>query len=207
MFGSDWVKAEATIVARDSNFTGDGSVATHTFVADVALPDEQTLRATVNEPTIATDFWPPSIGDVVSVLVRSKDHKVKFDKDDDRISAKAFRAAQKRAFESAQQQPPGTPSATQSASVQELPDAIANTLAQLGITPGAQAQVFTADSAQARAALAAFAQLGEQLGGQLGGQAPPTTEARLAHLESLREHDLLTVEEYDEQRRRILDEL
>ncbi len=212
MFGQDWVKAEARIVARDSDYTGDGSVASHTFVADVLLPNEETLRATVNEPTIATDCWPPSIGDVVSVLVRSRDHKVKFDKDDDRISAKAFREAQKRAFGAAQQQPLGTLPTGYAASAQ-LPDAIADTLAQLGVSPGTQPQVFTAGSAQAQAALAAFTQFG-QLGGQLGapdsgqltGQTP-TTEARLAQLEKLREHDLLTVEEYAEQRQRILDEI
>lgn len=206
MFEQDWVKAEATIVARDSNFTGDGSVAVHTFVADVRLPDEEVLRATVKEPTIATDFWPPSIGDVVSVLVRSKDHKVKFDKDDDRISAKAFRARQKQAFEAAQQQPPGMASAP-STPIAQLPDAIASTLAQLGITPGSGAQVFSADPAQARAMLAAFSQLGEQVGGQASGQQPPTVEARLAHLDALRERDLLTPDEYDEQRQRILGEL
>jgi hypothetical protein len=202
VFGQDWVKAEARIVARDSDYSGDGSVASHTFVADVLLPNEETLRATVNEPTIATDFWPPSIGDVVSVLVRSKDQKVKFDKDDDRISAKAFREAQKRAFGAAQQQPPGTLPTGYAASAQ-LPDAIADTLAQLGISPGTQPQVFTAGSAQAQAALAAFT----QFGGQLGGQAAPTTEARLAQLETLRQHDLLTVEEYAEQRQRILDDI
>jgi hypothetical protein len=202
VFGQDWVKAEARIVARDTDYTGDGSVvASHTFVADVVLPNEEILRATVNEPMIATDFWPPSIGDVVSVLVRSKDHKVKFDKDDDRISAKAFREAQKRAFGSAQQQPPGT-APTGYAATSQLPDAIADTLAQLGITPGAQPRVFSADPGQAEAVLAAFARFGGQ-----PGEVVPTTEARLAQLDTLRERDLLTVEEYAEQRQRILDEI
>jgi hypothetical protein len=198
VFGQDWIKAEARIVARNSKYSGDGSTPSHTYVADVQLPSEETLRATINEPTIATDFWPPNIGDDVSVLVRSKDHKVKFDKDDDRLSVKAFRAAQKRSFEAAQQQPPGT-SPTAYVPSAQLPAEIASTLAQFGIAPGASAQVFTANSDQAKAALAAFA--------QFSGQAAPTAEARLAQLETLREHDLLTVEEYDEQRKRILDEI
>jgi hypothetical protein len=101
VFGQDWDKAEATIVARDAKFTGDGSVAIYTFVADVRRPSGETFRATVHEPTIATDFWAPSIGDVVSVLVRPKDGKVKFDKDDARLSVKAVHAARKKAFGSA----------------------------------------------------------------------------------------------------------
>src|SRR4051794_2464410 len=80
MFGQDWEKAEATIVARDTKYNGDGSVSTYTFVADVRLPSGESFRATVHEPTIALDFWPPNNGDTVSVLVRPKDHKVKFDK-------------------------------------------------------------------------------------------------------------------------------
>src|SRR3954447_12588406 len=97
MFGREWDNAEATIVARDTKFTGDGSVAKHTYVADVRLTSGETFRATIHEPTIATDFWPPNIGDQVSVLVTSKDRKVKFDKDDDRLSVKGYHAAKKKA--------------------------------------------------------------------------------------------------------------
>ncbi len=108
MFGRDWDKAEATIAARDAKFTGDGSTATYTYVADVRLPSGEVFRATVHEPTIATDFWSPNIGDVVSVLVRPKDRKVKFDKEDKRLSVKAYEAAKKQAFIDAQRQPSGT---------------------------------------------------------------------------------------------------
>jgi hypothetical protein len=111
VFGHDWDKGEATIVARDAKFFGSGATSTYTYVADVRLPEGETFRATVHEPTIATDFWAPSIGDVVSVLVRTDDRKVKFDKDDGRLSIKAHHAATKLAFEAAQEQPPGTPPA------------------------------------------------------------------------------------------------
>ena len=60
-------------------------------------------------------------------------------------------------------------------------------------------QVFTADSAQGQAALAAFT--------HAGAPVAQTTESRLAKLQALHESGLLTAEEYAEQRHRILDEL
>ena len=205
MFGHGWDKADANIVARDAKFTGDGTVATYTFVADVRLSSGETFRATVNEPTIATDFWPPNIGDAVSVLVRSKDHKVKFDKDDKRLSAKAFDVAKNQAFEDAQRQPPGTPpaawvpNALQAGTPAGMPDVVAKKLAELGINLGDSAQVFIADSTQRSGALSA-----------LGAEAPtadPSPEARLLQLKALHERGLLTADEYAEQRSRILGEL
>jgi hypothetical protein len=200
VFGQSWDKAEATIVARDAKFTGDGSVATYTYLADVRLSSGETFRATVHEPTIATDFWAPSIGDAVSVLVKAKDRKVKFDKDDDRLSVKAYHAAKKQAFENAQDQPAGTPTspATWTSSA-ELPDAVANKLAQLGIVGGAPMQIFTADSPQGQAALSAFT--------HSAAPVAETPEARLEKLQVLHDKGLLTPEEYAEQRHRILDEL
>jgi hypothetical protein len=196
VFGHDWDKAEATIVARDAKFTGDGSTVTYTYVADVRLPTGETFRATINEPTIATDFWAPSIRDVVSVLVKSKDRKVKFDKDDERLSVKAYEAGKKKAFEDAQKQPAGTPPVAWSSSA-EVPDAVASKLAELGIV--APMQVFTGDSVQGQAALAAFT--------HIGAPGVPTPEARLEKLQTMHERGLLTAEEYAEQRHRILDEL
>lgn len=102
MFAGGWTKAEATIVARNTKFTGDGTTAIHEYVADVRRSDDPPFRTTVREPTIATDFWPPNVGDVVSVLVKDKNNKVKFDKDDDRLSVKAFEARQKQQFEAIQ---------------------------------------------------------------------------------------------------------
>ena len=198
MFGSDWDKAEATIVARDAKFTGDGSVATYTYVADVRLSSGETFRATVHEPTIATDFWAPGIGDAVSVLVKQKDRKVKFDKDDDRLSVKAYQAAKKKAFEAARQQPTGTPPAAWAPSA-ALPDDVAQKLAALGITGGAPVQVFSADSAQAQAALAVFTH-------PVAAAAEPP-EVRLQKLQTLQDRGLLSAEEYAAQRQRILDEI
>ena len=201
MFGHEWDKAEATIVDRSAKFTGDGSVATYTYVADVRLPSGETFRATVHEPTIATDFWAPSIRDVVSVLVRPKDRKVKFDKDDERLSVKAYEAGKKAAFEATAQQPPVTQPAPTvvPTSSPELPEAVAAKLAALGFPSGTPMQVVSADSPEGQAALAAFTH---------AGTAPvQTPEARLVQLQSLHDRGLLTDAEYAEQRHRILDEL
>jgi hypothetical protein len=215
VFGNDWDKAEATIVAREMKSSGDGATTSYTYVADVRLESGETFRATIHEPTIATDFWAPSIRDVVSVLVKGKDRKVKFDKDDDRLSYKAYQVRKKQAFADAQNQPAGTPPAGYAgmattgtagaspaawATSGAMPDAVAAQLAALGIVPGAPMQVVTGDSAQGQAALAAFAGLGAQ--GAPAAQAP---EARLAKLQSLYEGGLLSAEEYAAQRQRILD--
>jgi hypothetical protein len=196
MFGPDWDKAEATIVDRDAKFSGDGSTATYTFVADVRLASGETFRATIKEPTIATDFWAPSIRDTVSVLVKPNDHKVKFDKDDDRLSVKAHEVRKKAAFAATQQQPAGTPTAPWVTSA-AIPEAMATKLAQLGV--GAPLQVFAGDSAQGKAALAAFA--------QLGAPGTETPQARLEKLSTLHGLGLLTADEYAEQRHRILNEI
>jgi hypothetical protein len=201
MFGQDWDKAEATITARDGKFFGDGSTVTYTYVADVRLASGETFRTTINEPTIATNFWPPSIGDVVSVLVKAKDRKVKFDKDDERLSVKAYEAAKKKAFEDAQRQPSGTPATVRPPSA-DIPDAVAKKLAELGIAGGSSMQVISGDSAQAQAVLAALAQAGVA-----GAPAEQTPEARLGKLKGLYDRGLLTAEEYAEQRQRILSEI
>ena len=57
---------------------------------------------------------------MVSVLVKSKDGKVKFDKDDERMSVKAYEAAKKQAFEKVQQQPAGSPSPAPEARLAQL---------------------------------------------------------------------------------------
>ena len=153
MFGQDWEKAEATIVDRDGKFYGDGSTVAYTYAADVRLASGETFRATIKEPTIATNFWPPDIRDVVSVLVGSKDRKVKFDKDDERLSVKAHDAARKSSFQASQQQPVGSPTPASA----DLPDAVVKKLEELGITPGTPT-IVPNDSAQGQALLAAFAQ-------------------------------------------------
>ena len=91
----NWDKAEATIVDREAKYSGERIERPRTPTPPTcAWHSGETFRATIHEPTIATDFWPPNIRDVVGVLVKSKDRKVKFDKDDDRLSVKAYDAGQ-----------------------------------------------------------------------------------------------------------------
>jgi hypothetical protein len=205
MFGHSWENATARIVARDGKYSGDGMVVTYTYVADVRLPSGEMFRATVLEPTIATDFWPPNVGDEVSVLVKSNDRKVKFDTDDPRMSAKAHEASGRQAFEAAQHQPPGTPPAAWAAS-SDLPQALAAQLAQLGTASDVSVHVVGGDSAEGQAALrAALAQWGGAAA--VGAEPVATPEARLAKLQALHAGGLLTEAEYAEQRHRILDEI
>jgi hypothetical protein len=131
------------------------------------------------------------------VLVGSKDRKVKFDKDDERLSVKAREAARKSAFNNSLQQPAG--SANPPTVSPDIPDAVAKKLAELGIAGGTPMQVVSGDSAQAQAILAAFT--------QAGAPAAPTAEARLAQLKGLHDRGLLTNDEYAEQRQRILDQI
>ncbi len=214
MFGANWDRGEATIVARNAKYSSDGSVATYEFVADVSPIDAPPFRATIHEPTIATDFWAPSIGDVVSVLIKSKDSKVKFDKDDERLSVKAYEARTKQAFVDVQNQPLGTPvgssqpwSPAGSATDGALPDSVIAKLAQLGIAPGGQMQILGRDSAQAQAVLAAFGITPASAVASAASAAAPSAETRLARIATLHQQGLLTDAEYATQRERIISEL
>jgi hypothetical protein len=99
MFGRDWESAEATILAsRIKSTTGDGMVSTREFVAEVRPASSAPFRTTLDTPGIATDFWPPDVGAVVSVKVDVKRQKAKFDKSDPTISRKARKAGADAAF-------------------------------------------------------------------------------------------------------------
>lgn len=163
------------------------------------LPAGEQFRATVHEPTIATDFWAPNIDDVVSVLVKTENRKVKFDKDDDRLSLKSFEESNRQALQEAQDQPPGTLSADPTLTG-GIPDAVAKKLAQLGIAPGTPLQVFTGGSAEGQAAMAAAFTHADT-------PSALTSEARLAQLEGMYARGLITADEHTKQRQRILDEL
>jgi hypothetical protein len=236
MFGSHWDKAEATIVASLPKFTGDGTSPSYDFVADVR-PESgaPAFRATLKEPTIAIDFWRPGIGDVVSVLVKSNG-KVKFDKDDPRISAKAFEAKRKAAFEAtrnqtfeeARNQEVGSPAG--SGLPANLAEVMAAQFAQFGVQPGQLeqpgqpgVQVFSVGGPeQTRAAaerlraagLGGLADQVEQAQGSAAAGQDRSAQgvdddpaARLGTLENLRDRGLMTDEEYTTQRRRILDDI
>ncbi len=109
MFGHDWQPGLATIVdSRIKSASGDGKAMRREYVADITGADWATFRATIQEPTIATDFWTPSVGAQVQVLVDRKSQKVKFDKSDPQLSYKARERAEKQRFDDAAQSPPGS---------------------------------------------------------------------------------------------------
>src|SRR3954463_2774116 len=112
MFGHDWEPAQATIVATHIKSTsGDGTTDTREFAADVVPASGIPFRALIQEPTIATDFWPPSVGDVLKVHADVKRQKAKFDKSDPKISYKAWKKGDATRFEETLAAPPPAPTA------------------------------------------------------------------------------------------------
>lgn len=208
VLGRGWDRAEATIVARNTTYSGIGSVVTHVFVTDVRLASGEVFRATVEEPRIAVDFWPPDTHDTVSVLVRPRDRKVTFDKDDARLSRKAVVANRHEQLATAQHQPAGTPTPAWTVPA-GLPGLMGQKLARLGIVPGSPLPALGADAPQAQALLAAFAGASSTLAASAGASTAvvATPEARLARLDALRERGLVSAEEHAAARRRILAEL
>jgi hypothetical protein len=94
VFGHSWEPGTATIVAvHIKSTTGDGMVSRREYAADVVLGERAPTRVLLQEPMFTTNFWPPDVGDVVRVDVDLKSGKVKFDKSDPKISAKARMAA------------------------------------------------------------------------------------------------------------------
>ena len=128
MFGRNWEPAQATIVDTHIKSTsGDGMTVNREFAADVVPQSGEPFRALIQSPTIATNFWDPKIGDVVQVLVDPKSKKVKFDKHDPKLSAKAQGNAADQKFQASLAQPGAAPVA----SVPERAEAAKQRLAKL----------------------------------------------------------------------------
>ena len=107
MFGKHWKPARATIVAsRIASTTGDGMVSITEFVVDVRTPEGEMFRAKLEEPRIATNFKPPTVGVEIAIEYDPKSRDVRFDKDDPTISWKAYRKGRKDSFEETLAQPP-----------------------------------------------------------------------------------------------------
>lgn len=112
MFGKSWEPAEATIVLVNiKHVSSDGGTLTREWAADVRKADGTVVRAKIDEPRWAVDFWPPLVGDVLKVEVEAKSGKVRFDMDDPKLSIKAHERAKKDAFAAALDQTPGSPTA------------------------------------------------------------------------------------------------
>jgi hypothetical protein len=83
-------------------------VSRHEYVADVRTPGSEPFRTVIGEPFIATDFWPPRVGQTVKVRVDLKEHSAKFDKGDPALSAKAQERVRADAFARSAAGPPGS---------------------------------------------------------------------------------------------------
>lgn len=130
MFGHDWSPAKALIVDRQVTKTsGDGNVTIYEYVADVTPTEGAVFRTTVQEPTIATNFWAPRPGETVGVLHDRKSGKVKLDKDDPALSAKAHEQAGKDRFAAAAS---GTPDQNVAASRHDTMMALAAMIQERG---------------------------------------------------------------------------
>jgi hypothetical protein len=150
MFGHDWEPGTATIVAvHVKSTTGDGLVSIHEFAADITPASGAPFRTLLEEPTIATDFWAPGVGDVVKVQVDVKREKAKFDKADPKISFKAHQHGDDARFEATLAAAPAAAVPTASASI---PDRAADVAAQIERLKALRAGgVLTDDEYQAQA--------------------------------------------------------
>jgi hypothetical protein len=123
MFGKNLVPAEATIVDKHVLRTVADSATknflpVHQYAADVQLEGETAFRTKIDEKL--GKIAPPSIGDVVPVLVDPKTHEVKFDEKDPRLNLDAYlkrtKAQDQNEFEATLRQDPGTPAEAPEAS-------------------------------------------------------------------------------------------
>jgi hypothetical protein len=201
MFGHSWEPGEATIVARNNanrSTSGDGLTMDYEFVADVLPEKGEVFRATIQTPMIATNFWPPDVGNQVSVFIDAKNRKVKFDKDDPRMDYKARKAARNATFDQAANAAPGTVA---------KPDRMRPAGAvPAGMLLGDPEQAAAAVAAIREAALQAMANGGVGSFGTtgfVGGTTDPST--RLAKLEALKKLGLMSDDEYAAARQRIID--
>lgn len=112
MFSTNWQKAECLVVARDVASVTDGSV-NYAYIVEVHPETEVSFRAVARLPFIATDFWPPNIGQTVGVEFNTKSHVVRFDRHDSRLSVKAYEQARRAGFRATLREEPGTRRATE----------------------------------------------------------------------------------------------
>ena len=110
MFGKRWTSAQGTVVDRRTvGTTPDGQVSNSEFIVDVRTSTGEMFRAKVRTPRIATHFMAPIVGMVVGVEYDPGSHKVRFDKSDPALSAKAYRTPRRSDFDEALNQPVGSP--------------------------------------------------------------------------------------------------
>jgi hypothetical protein len=110
MFGKHWTPASGLIVdKRTVRSTGDGMASIHDYVVEVTTASGEVFRAKAGEPRIAIDFRDPFVGDTVGIEYEEKSREIRFDKDDPRLSVKAYKKAKASTFDDSLHAAPGTP--------------------------------------------------------------------------------------------------
>jgi hypothetical protein len=195
MFGHDWQRAEATILQREPlkrSTSGDGLSNDYKYVVDVRPADGAAFRTTVKAPLPSINFWPPSIGDSVSILFDASSHKATFDGDDHRTNAKLRREANHSAFNAEAT----STAASDTAHPVDREAAAAVTLDAF------RAQVLKA-VAEGRGQVVNIASDATPA----GGAGVPDPAVRLARLDALRQQGLVTDVEFTAGRQHILDSI
>jgi len=99
-FGRKWIKTEGTVLATRVVSAGPNNTAVVLeFVVEVHPEGGPAFKAKVGQPYISTNFWKPDVGEAVGVEYDDKSKRVRFDKSDPRLSARARLAAAKARFD------------------------------------------------------------------------------------------------------------
>lgn len=200
MFGGGWEQARATVIAsrqldhKAVYSKGRGTLRRRQeYVLDVQPPGGgPVFRTTVTSPLDVNSMRDLAVGEIIPVLCRAKDTKVKFDTSDPALSYEAVKAAREERFG-------------------ELANAAPGGGAAPGSAPGAASDAVSALAAvvqmkEVRAAAKADAATGAVAGG--GAKAAATAgDDRLGQLEKLADlHDrgVLNDAQFEAEKSRIL---
>jgi len=110
MFWKHWEPAIGVVI--DARFTGNpghSNSQQREFVVEVRAVTGEVFRAQVGLPRLATNFWPPMVGQTVQVEYDPKSHAVRFDKKDPALSSKRARTTGPDSFTATLTAAPGTP--------------------------------------------------------------------------------------------------
>jgi hypothetical protein len=180
VFGEKWEPAEGTVVDYKGRQMEYGTAVVDWWIIDVRLPSGEVVRSKVYPPRYEPDGWiNPVKGETVKLLIRDGGKKVRLDKSDPARSRKAGHATAQQ-LKAELQQPPGT-----TAGSSQLPPGQRVVIAQ-----GPQADAIKAAMFDASGAQPAQADVADQL----------------SKLADLRDRGVLTPDEFEAQKRKVLGE-
>ncbi|MFL5822673.1 MAG: hypothetical protein ACJ764_04450 [Solirubrobacteraceae bacterium] len=107
MFGRTWEPATARIVAKTFKEGGERS-GVWEYVADITPSSGAPFRTTLHQPHLMNHVVWLQEGEVVRALADVRHQRAKFDRSDPRVTGKD-KPSDKEAFETALNEPPGSP--------------------------------------------------------------------------------------------------